>query len=134
MHSSDEGIKKDSEREAAVQTTPLPAIHQQPSYNVYPVPMATNANFIPGSVPVLPLLLPWQHAQVPQANLFNAHHYTTHDTNNRRATKKEPWFKKFNYRYNTCALLLVPLLHWLQSNVRGESSVDHTETLPGLPH
>ena len=103
VHSSDEGIKKDGEIEATGQqcSTPLPAIHQQPSYNVYPVPMATNANFMSGSVPVLPLLLPWQHAQVPEASLFNAHHNIT-KINDRRARKKEPWFKKFNYRYATC--------------------------------
>ena len=108
-YSSDEGTKKDSEGEATGQTTPLPAIQQQPPYNVYSVPMATNANFMPGSVPVLPLVLPWQHAPVPQASLFNAHHNTTYD---RRVTKKEPWFKKFNYRYVHMCISTGTIVDW----------------------
>ena len=74
---------------------PLPTIQPDPSHNIYPVPMATSANFMYGNVPVLSLLLPWQN---PQDSSFNAHHNTTHNISNVRAKKKEPWFKKFNYR------------------------------------
>ena len=111
MHSSDEGVKKDSERDATTQqsATPLPAIQQEPSHNVYPVPMATNANFMPGSFPVLPLLLPWQQLQVPHANSFNAHHNTLCNVSNRGTTKKEPWFKKFNYKYVYIIAVIVVL-------------------------
>jgi len=54
-----------------------------------------------GNVPVLPVLLPWQHAQVPHSIPFDAHHNAEnlHNISSKKASKKEPWFKKFKYRY-----------------------------------
>ena len=79
--------------------TPLPAI--QPSTHTVPM-MVTNANVMSGGVPILPVLLPWQHEQVnTHTGLFEAHHNITGNTQNN--TKREPWFKKFKYRYiHTC--------------------------------
>lgn len=97
MRSSDQGIKKDGQRESVSRqcTTPLPAIQQEPSHNTA---VGTNVNTMPGGIPVLPILLPWQHTQVPHGNIFDAHHIMEHNMGNRKATKKEPWFKKFKYR------------------------------------
>lgn len=100
-HSSDEGMKDETAFHHC--STPLPAIQQQPTHNVYSMPVdVSNINFMPGNVPVLPVLLPWQHTQVPHSSLFDAQHNTTenlHNIRNRKTTKKEPWFKKFKYRY-----------------------------------
>lgn len=82
--------------------TPQPATQQDPSHNVLPVPpvAVTSGNIMPaGSVPFLPILLPWQHAQVPHTNIFDAQHNITGTIHSRTLTKKEPWFKKFKYRY-----------------------------------
>ena len=96
-YSSDQGIRKDSEGEAATHqcSTPLPAILPEPAHSI---PVGANVNLMPGGIPVLPMLLPWQYAHVSHANLFDAHHNTAHNVNNRKVTKKEPWFKKFKYR------------------------------------
>lgn len=98
MHSPNEGKKDDKEAATQHFSTPLPAIQQEPSHNVYSMPVGTNVN-LPGGVPVLPVLLPWQHTQFPHTNLFDAQHNTMHYMSNRKVTKKEPWFKKFKYRY-----------------------------------
>lgn len=91
--SSDEGVRsKDvAARQCAM---PLPAIQQESSH---PMPVGANANFMPG-VQVLPVLLPWQHLQVPHTNAFDAHHSTAHSVSSRKAPKKELWFKKFKYK------------------------------------
>ena len=98
-YSSGEGINKNKEREE-VHTPPLPAIHQQPSHNVgYPIPVtAGHGSNMSASVPVLPVLLPWQCAQIPQGSLFDAHHNTTGSLHSKKVTRKEPWFKKFKDR------------------------------------
>ena len=94
MHSTD---KKDSKKETATHrcSTPLPAIQQEPSHDVS---VGTNANLMPGGIPVLPMLLPWQLVQASHPNLFDAHHSVAHNVDNRKVAKKEPWFKKFKYR------------------------------------
>ncbi|XP_065917885.1 uncharacterized protein [Dysidea avara] len=79
---------------------------QQQQQNFQPVSMATGTNFasMPGHIAVLPVMFPWQQpSQVPYHTPFEARHnamWVGHDQNAhaKKAKKREPWYKKFNYR------------------------------------
>jgi len=106
--SSDDDSDSDIAREEVTDqsSTSQPVQPQQP--NFYPMSIATGTNFaasMPGYIAVLPVMFPWQQpSQLPCHAPFEAHHNTMgigHDKNTyaKKVKKREPWYKKFKYRY-----------------------------------